>query len=93
MELFVVLRRSAWDSEDELDDAAAVSVQVADEDMDNRVRWIRSYVLAEEDGTFGTVCIYEAEDEDALLEHSQRAELPADEILPVARTVVIRDDP
>ncbi len=46
MELFVVLRRSAWDSEDELDDAAAVSVQVADEDMDNRVRWIRSYVLA-----------------------------------------------
>jgi len=93
MELFVVLRRSAWDSEDELDDAAAVSVQVADEDMDNRVRWIRSYVLAEEDGTFGTVCIYEAEDEDALLEHSQRAELPADEILPVSRTVVIRDDP
>lgn len=93
MDLFVVLRRSAWDSEDELDDAAAVSVQVADEDMDNRVRWIRSYVLAEEDGTFGTVCIYEAEDEDALLEHSQRAELPADEILPVSRTVVIRDDP
>lgn len=93
MELFVVLRRSAWDSEDELDDAAAVSVQVADEDMDNRVRWIRSYVVAEEDGTFGTVCIYEAEDEDALLEHAQRAELPADEILSVSRTVVIRDDP
>jgi hypothetical protein len=93
MEMFVVLRRSAWDSEDELDDAAAVSVQVADEDMDNRVRWIRSYVVAEEDGTFGTVCIYQAEDEDALLEHAQRAELPADEILPVTRTVIIRDDP
>ena len=93
MELFVVLRRGAWDSEDELDDAAAVSVQVADEDMDNRVRWIRSYVLEEEDGTFGTVCIYEAEDEDALLEHSQRAELPADEVIPVSRTVIIRDDP
>ena len=93
MKLFVVLRRSAWDSEEELDDAAAVSVQVADEDMDNRVRWIRSYVLAEEDGTFGTVCIYEAEDEDALLEHANRAELPADEILPVARTVIVRDDP
>jgi hypothetical protein len=93
MEMFVVLRRSAWDSEDELDDAAAVSVQVADEDMDNRVRWIRSYVVAEEDGTFGTVCIYQAEDEDALLEHAQRAELPADEILPVTRTVITRDDP
>jgi hypothetical protein len=93
MEMFVVLRRSAWDSEEELDDAAAVSVQVADEDMDNRVRWIRSYVLAEEDGTFGTVCIYQAEDEDALLEHAQRAELPADEIIPVTRSVVVRDDP
>jgi hypothetical protein len=93
MEMFVVLRRSAWDSEDELDDAAAVSIQVADEDMDNRVRWIRSYVVAEEDGTFGTVCIYQAEDEDALLEHAQRAELPADEILPVTRTVITRDDP
>jgi hypothetical protein len=93
MEMFVVLRRSAWDSEEELDDAAAVSVQVADEDMDNRVRWIRSYVLAEEDGTFGTVCIYQAEDEDALLEHAQRAELPADEIIPVTRSVIVRDDP
>ena len=79
MQTYVILRRSAWDSEDELEAAAAVSRQVADEDMDNRVKWIRSYVLAEEDGTVGTVCIYQAEDEEAIIEHAQRAELPADD--------------
>ncbi|RPH97434.1 MAG: DUF4242 domain-containing protein [Lysobacterales bacterium] len=93
MQTYVILRRSAWESEDELEAAAAVSRQVADEDMDNRVRWIRSYVLAEEDGTVGTVCIYQAEDEEAIIEHAQRAELPADEIIPVSGTVIVRDDP
>jgi hypothetical protein len=93
MQTYVILRRSAWESEEDLDAAAAMSTQVADEDMDNRVKWIRSYVLAEEDGTLGTVCIYLAEDEDSIMEHAQRAELPADEIIPVANTVIIRDDP
>jgi thiamine biosynthesis protein ThiC len=93
MQTYVIMRRSAWDTEDELAAAAAVSREVADEDMDNRVRWIRSYVLTEEDGTVGTVCIYQAEDEEAIIEHAQRAELPADEIIPVASTVIIRDDP
>jgi hypothetical protein len=93
MQTYVILRRGAWDSEPELEAAAALSRQVADDDMDNRVRWIRSYVLEEEDGTLGTVCIYQAEDEDAIMEHAQRAELPADEIIPVANTVIIRDDP
>jgi len=93
MQTFVILRRSAWDSAEDLDAAASVSRQVADEDMDDRVRWIRSYVLEEEDGTLGTVCIYQAEDEEAIMEHAQRAELPADEVIPVADTVVIRDDP
>jgi len=93
MQTFVILRRSAWDSAEDLDAAASVSQQVADEDMDDRVRWIRSYVLEEEDGTLGTVCIYQAEDEEAIMEHAQRAELPADEVIPVADTVIIRDDP
>jgi hypothetical protein len=93
MQTYVILRRSAWDSEEDLDIAAGLSTQVADEDMDNRVKWIRSYVLAEEDGTLGTVCIYQAEDEESIIEHAQRAELPADEVIPVANTVIIRDDP
>jgi hypothetical protein len=93
METFVILRRGAWKSEEELDDSAALSLRVADDDMSDQVRWIRSYVISEEDGTLGTVCIYQAEDEDAIMEHAQRAELPADEVIPVVNTVVIRDDP
>jgi hypothetical protein len=93
MQTYVILRRGAWDSEEDLDRAAGLSQRVADEDMDDRVRWIRSYVLAEEDGTLGTICIYQAEDEEAIMEHANRAELPADEIIPVADTVVMRDDP
>ena len=93
MQTFVVLRRSAWETDEDLEVAAALSSQVADDEMSDQVRWIRSYVLSEEDGTLGTVCIYQAEDEDAIMEHAQRAEIPADEILPVMDTVIIRDDP
>jgi hypothetical protein len=93
MQLFVVMRRGAWEDASDLEDAAAESTRVADEEMSDQVKWIRSYVLEEEDGTLGTVCIYQAEDADAIMEHAQRAGLPADEILPVANTVIMRDDP
>jgi hypothetical protein len=93
METFVILRRGAWKSEEELDDSTAIASRIADDEMSGQVRWIRSYVISEEDGTLGTVCIYEADDEDAIMEHAQRAELPADEVIPVVNTVIIRDDP
>jgi thiamine biosynthesis protein ThiC len=93
VETFVVLRRGAWKSEEELEDAAAVSSRVGDDEMDGEVRWIRSYVISEEDGTLGTVCIYQAVDEDAIMEHAERAEIPADEVIPVLNTVIVRDDP
>ena len=93
MQTYVILRRSAWKTAEELDAAAALSTQVGDEEMSDQVRWIRSYVLNEEDGTLGTVCIYQAVDEDAVMEHAQRAELPADEVIPVVDTVIVRDDP
>lgn len=93
MDTYVILRRGAWSDEPELEDAAAESSRVADEEMPGQVKWIRSYVLDEEDGTLGTVCIYQAEDEDAIMEHAQRAGLSADEIIRVLNTVVVRDDP
>jgi sporulation protein YlmC with PRC-barrel domain len=93
MQTFVILRRGAWEDAPDLEVAAAESTRVANEEMDGRVQWIRSYVIEEEDGTLGTVCIYQAEDEDAVIEHAQRAELPADEVLRVADTVIVRDDP
>jgi sporulation protein YlmC with PRC-barrel domain len=93
MQTFVILRRGAWEDAPDLEVAATESTRVANEEMDGRVQWIRSYVIEEEDGTLGTVCIYQAEDEDAVIEHAQRAELPADEVLRVADTVIVRDDP
>ena len=93
MQTYVILRRSAWETAEDLEAAAGRSAMVADEEMDDQVRWIRSYVIEEEDGTLGTVCIYQAEDEDAVMEHANRAELAADEVLPVANTVIVRDDP
>lgn len=93
MKTFVILRRGAWEDSPELEDAAAESIRVADEDMPDQITWIRSYVIEEEDGTLGTVCIYQAEDADAILEHAQRAGLPADEVLAVVNTVIMRDDP
>jgi len=93
MQTFVIMRRGAWEDEPALQESAAESTRVADEEMPGQVKWIRSYVLEEEDGTLGTVCIYQAEDADALMEHAQRAEMSADEILPVIDTVIVRDDP
>lgn len=93
MQTYLILRRSAWETTEDLEDAAAKSTRVGDEEMVDQVRWIRSYVLDEEDGTLGTACIYQAVDEDAIMEHAQRSEIPADEIVPIVDTVLVRDDP
>ena len=60
--------------------------------MSSDIRWIRSYVLAEEAG-LGTVCVYEASSPEKIREHAQRADLPVTEIIPIASTVVVRPDP
>jgi thiamine biosynthesis protein ThiC len=93
METYVILRRGAWSSAQELEQAAARSSRVGDEEMSEDIRWIRSYVLSEPDGRVGTVCIYQASSPQAIREHAERAQLAADEIIPVADTVVVRADP
>jgi hypothetical protein len=93
MDTFVILRRGAWADGSDLEEAAARSKQIGDEQMSDDIRWIRSYVLAEPDGRVGTVCIYQATSPEAIREHASRASLAADEIIKVADTVVIRPDP
>jgi hypothetical protein len=93
MQTYVILRRSGWRSGGDLQEAAGRSKQVADEEMNDDIRWIRSYVLDEGGGTVGTVCIYEASSPQAIRDHAQRADLPVDEIIEVVDTVVIRPDP
>ena len=93
MDTYVILRRNGWPSGDHLQEAAARSTQVGDEEMSNDIRWIRSYVLDEGAGTVGTVCIYQASSEEKIREHASRADLPADEVIKVADTVLVRPDP
>ena len=93
MNSYVILRRGGWRSPADLQAAGAKSRQVGDEEMSADIRWIRSYVMGEEDGGFGTVCIYEATSPEKIREHASRSGLPVDEIVPVADTVLVRPDP
>jgi hypothetical protein len=93
MNLYVIRRRSGWKTAADLEKTASVSARIGNEEMSDRVRWIRSYVVQESDGQLGTVCIYQAVDEAAIVEHARRVGMPADEITPVEGTVIVRDDP
>lgn len=93
MHTYVILRRRGWKTPEDLEAAAMRSRQVGDEEMPDDVRWIRSYALAEPDGSVGTICIYQATSPEALRRHASAAELPSDEIIPVADTVIVRPDP
>jgi len=92
MQTYVIRRRGNWKTAAELSTTAGVSSRVGSE-MPDKVRWIRSYVVQEEDGRLGTVCIYQGKDEAAIREHANRAGMSADEIVLVSDTVIIRDDP
>lgn len=93
MNTYVIIRRSGWRSPEELQEAAGRSKKVGDEEMSEDIRWIRSYVLEENGGSVGTVCVYQASSPEAIRDHASRADLPVDEIIPVADTVVVRPDP
>ena len=93
MQLFAILRRHGWMTGEELDKAATRSKEVADKDFPDTIRWIRSYVISEDDGGLGTVCLYEASDPDAVRRHAAAVGMPADEVLPVVDTVIVREDP
>ena len=92
METYVIVRRNGWRTADELHEAVRRST-VESERMAEDVRWIRSYVVAETDGSLGTVCIFEASSPEALRRHAYGATLPVDEVVAVADTVVVGVDP
>jgi sporulation protein YlmC with PRC-barrel domain len=92
VDTYVILRRNGWRTAEDLQQAAARSAAEGEKTPDE-VAWIRSYVLDELDGSVGTVCIYQASSPEAIRAHAERAELPVDEIIKVADTVVVRPDP
>ena len=93
MDTYVIRRQNGWKTPEELQEAAATSRRIGDEEMSDDIRWIRSYVVNEDDGGLGTVCIYQASSPEAIREHASRAGLPVDEIIAVADTVLVRPDP
>jgi len=93
MSTYVILRRAAWSTAEELEKAAGISSRVGLVDLPGRVRWIRSYVIRELGGRLGMICIFQSTDVEALREHARRSGLPADEIIPVGETIVLHDDP
>lgn len=92
METYVILRRSGWRTAGDL--AAAAERSAAEgERVPDDIAWIRSYVLEELDGSVGTVCVYQASSPEAIRRHAAAASLPVDEIVKVADTVIVRNDP
>jgi hypothetical protein len=55
MNTYAIRRKQAWASPEQVEQVAARSKQVADQDFLDDIRWIRSYVLAETDGTLGSI--------------------------------------
>jgi len=93
MKLYAIRRRGGWGTEQELRATAVRSAHVGDEEMSDDIRWIRSYVVYEPDGSLGTICIYQASSPEKIREHALRVDMPATEIFEVADTVLIRPDP
>jgi ATP/maltotriose-dependent transcriptional regulator MalT len=87
---YVILRRHGWPSAEALRVSAKRSLQVAEQMGD--VQWVRSYVLAEDDGRVGTVCHYRASGPDAIRDHAARAEIPVDDIIEVGELIVLLPD-
>src|SRR4051794_4486824 len=92
MNLYAIRRRDFWGTPEELQATATKSAQVGDEMADD-VRWIRTYVVQEESGRLGTVCIYQGTHPEKVREQAERSGMPADEISLVLDTVIVNTDP
>jgi hypothetical protein len=84
MEDFMILRElDEAISADELDAAAEASGETLEalREEGTDIRWVSSEVLTDDDGGIvGTFCHYQAESEDAVHEHGERAGLPVTKV-------------
>lgn len=81
---FLILRElDGAITQEQLDEAAAQSGETLEELRGEGVgiRWVDSEVLTDDEGGItGTFCHYEAESEEAVREHADRAGLPATKV-------------
>ena len=92
MNKYIILRRHAWCDAAELERAASRASRVCIEELSDRLRWLRTYVCVDDDGTLASVCVFEATDSEIVREHARRAGLSCDAVLPLARTVLVEDE-
>jgi hypothetical protein len=92
MPLYVVPRTRAWLTEEEVA-AATDCVPAVNATLRDDIRWIRSYIVNEDDGSFSAYCVYEAANPEVLRRHADALGLPTDAIKPVAATIVATPDP
>ena len=88
MQLYAIRRRNGWATADDLKAAAERSTAEGNK-PGSGVRWIRSYVVSEDNGDLGTVCIYEADSPDTIRSHAHRVGMPADELIAYASDELI----
>lgn len=91
MDLYAIFRRPLCPPE-ELEAFDQRSRAELDRRTD-QVRKIRSFVLEEDDGSVGTICVYEAVSPQAVREHADAADLPVHDIVKVSAVDVERPDP
>jgi Protein of unknown function (DUF4242) len=92
MQTYLVVRRSAWLSQEAQREADARSTAEAAR-MSDEIACVYGYVLEECDRTLGSFCIVEAASPEAVRRHAAAADLPVDEIVRVAESVIVRPDP
>ena len=92
MPLYVGHRTRAWLTEEEVA-AATDCVPAVNATLSEHIRWIRSYIVGEDDGTFSAFSVYEAADPEVLRRHADALGLPTDAIKPVTATIVAAPDP
>lgn len=84
MEDFLILRElDEAISQDDLDAAAEQSGETLEalRSEGTNIRWLSSEVLTDDEGGIvGTFCHYQAESEDAVREHGERAGLPVTKV-------------
>ena len=88
--VYLIRRRRAWRNESDFEVAMASFHRLGDGELGRQVSWLRSYAVREDDGSLGSVCLFQSVDSIALEEHAARSSTRADEITPVIGRIVYR---
>ncbi|MFA5956328.1 DUF4242 domain-containing protein [Hyphomicrobium sp.] len=71
MYLYFICRLSAWANLAELEAADVKSAKFGNEEMPDRVRRMRSYIVMEANGWLGSFSVYRAKDPELFREHAR----------------------